>query len=60
VEDLPPTIDTAIHFGHDSSIRTPGLGRVREGLLNFTVWLSVRVGEKLDQEAPRKRRTLAE
>jgi hypothetical protein len=32
VEDLPPTIDSAIHFGHDSSIRTPSPCRVRERL----------------------------
>jgi hypothetical protein len=39
VENLPPTIDSAIPFGHDSSIRTPSLGRVRERLFNPTVWL---------------------
>jgi len=39
VEDLPPTIDSAIKFGHDSSIQTPSLCRVRERLFRRTVWL---------------------
>jgi hypothetical protein len=36
---VPPTIDTVINHGHDSSIRTSSLLRwMRERLFKWTVW----------------------